>query len=113
MKVSVIPHVLEKYVAFTVNKILIFIDSMQFINSSLDLLFKNLAYNDLKYLSQEFSQDLLELLKQKGVYPYEYMDSIKKFFDEKSPDGCKFFSSLKDKSVSEKEYSNATNVWNV
>ena len=113
MKVSVIPHVLEKYVAFTVNKILVFIDRMQFTNSSLDLLFKNLAYNDLKYLSQEFSQDLLELLKQKGVYPYEYMDSIKKLFDEKSPDRCKFFSSLKDKSVSEKEYSNATNVWNV
>ena len=112
VKLSVITHVLETYVAFTVNKILVFIDKMQFINSSLDLLVKNLSYNDLKYLSQEFSGDLLELLKQKGVYPYEYMDSIKKFFDEKLPDRCKFFSSLKDKSVSEKDYSNATNVWN-
>ena len=27
--------------------------------------------NDFRYLSQEFSGDLLELIKQKGVYPYE------------------------------------------
>ena len=38
---------------------------MQFINSSLDALVKNLSGNDLKYLSQEFSGDLLKLVKQK------------------------------------------------
>ena len=30
----------------------------------------------LKYLSQEFSGDLLELIKQKEEYPNEYMDSF-------------------------------------
>ena len=40
-------------------------------NSSLDALVKNLSDNDFKYLSQEFSGDFLELVKQKGVYPYE------------------------------------------
>ena len=65
--------------AFTINNDLVFIDSMQFMNSGLDALVKNLSDNDFKYLSQEFSGDLLELVKQRGVYPYEYLDSLEKF----------------------------------
>ena len=42
VKVSVIPNGLEKYMAFTINRNLVFIDSMQFMNSSLDSLVKNL-----------------------------------------------------------------------
>ena len=41
IKVSVIPNGLEKYMAFTINKNFVFIDSMQFMNSSLDVLVKN------------------------------------------------------------------------
>ena len=52
-------------------------------NSSLDSLVKNLSEMDLKCLSQGFSGNLLKLVKQKGVYPYEYMGSFKKIFDEK------------------------------
>ena len=86
---------------------------MQFINLSLDSLVKNLSDNDFKYLSEEFSGEVLELVKEKGVYPYEYMDSFKKFSENKLPDKCKFFSSLKDKCISEKDYQRANNVWNV
>ena len=53
----------------------------------------HLSDNDFKNLSQECSGDLE---KQKGVYSYEYMDSFKKFFDNKLSDRCEFFSSLKD-----------------
>ena len=67
VKVSVIPNGLEKYMAFTINKNVVFIDSMQFMNSSLDSLVKNLSDNDFKYLSEEFSGELLELVKEKGV----------------------------------------------
>ena len=49
--------------------------------------------NDFRYLSEEFISDLLELVKQKGVYPYEYMDSFEKFSEDKLPDRCTFFSS--------------------
>ena len=59
---------------------------------------------DLEYLSQEFSNDLLELIKQKGVCPYEYMDSFKTFSEDKLPDNCEFFSYLKDEFISEKDY---------
>ena len=69
--------------------------------------------NDFKYLSEEFSSAFLKLVRQKGVYPYEYMDSFKKFSEDKLPDRCKFFSSLKNVCISEKGYFKANNVWNV
>ena len=43
---------------------------MQFMNSGLDELVKNLSDNDL-YLSQEIIGNFLKLVKQRGVYPYE------------------------------------------
>ena len=113
VKVSVIPKGLEKYMAFTINRNLVFIDSMQFMNSSLDSLVKNLLDNDFKYLSEEFSGEFLRLVKQKGVYPYEYMDNFKKFSEDKLPDRSKLFSFLKDVCISEKGYLKAVNVWNV
>ena len=98
---------------FTVNKSLIFIDSMQFMNSSLDSLVKNLMDEDFKYLSEEFSGKFLEIIKEKGVYPYEYMDSFKTFSENKLPEKCTFFSSLKGQCISEKDYERAKIIWNV
>ena len=48
VKISVMPNGLEKYIAFTINKNLVLIDSMQFMNSSLDALVKNLSDNALR-----------------------------------------------------------------
>ena len=104
VKVSAIPNGLEKYMAFTVNKNLVFIDSMQFMNSSLDSLVKNLSDNDFIYLSEEFSGEFLKLVKQKG---------FKKFFEDKLPDRSNFFSSLKDECISEKDYLKAVDIWSV
>ena len=39
---------------------------------------------------------------QKGVYPYEYMNSFEKFSEKKLPDRCNFYSSLEDAYISEK-----------
>ena len=50
VKISVIPNGLEKYMAFFGNKNLVFIDSMQFMNSSLDKLLINLSDEGFKYL---------------------------------------------------------------
>ena len=49
---------------------------MQFMNPSLEKLVKNLSDNGFKYLTEEFGSKNLKLLKQKGGYPYEYMDSF-------------------------------------
>ena len=59
------------------NKNLVFIDSMQLMNSSLDKLVKNLPDKDFKHFIEEFGSENLELLKQKGAYPYEYMNILK------------------------------------
>ena len=72
VKVSVIPNGLEKYMAFTINRNVVFIDSMQFMNSSLNSLVKNLIDGGFKYLSYECGDEFLKLVKQKGVYPYDY-----------------------------------------
>ena len=106
-KISVIPNGLEKYMSFTLNNNTVFIDSMLFMNSSLDKLAKNLSNEDFKYLSEEFSGEKLELVKQKGIYPYEYFSSFKKFKETSLPDIEKFFSSLKDCGISKKEFQRA------
>ena len=102
VKISVIPNALEKYMACTVNKNLVFIDSMQFMNSSLDSVVKFLMSEDFEYL---------ELVKENGIYPYEYMNSFKKFSEDKLSDKSKFFSSLKDSGINEEQYNRAINVW--
>ena len=86
VKIEVIPNRLEKYMTFFLNKNLVFIDSMQFTNSSLEKLVKTLTDNDFKYLVEEVGSKNLELLKQKSTYPYEYMNSFKRFSEEKLPD---------------------------
>ena len=95
MKTDVIPNRLEKYMAFF-KKNLVFIDSMQFTNSRLEKLVKNLSNDDFEYLSKEIGSKNLEFLKQKDAYPYEYMDSFKRFGEEKLPDKKCFYSSVKD-----------------
>ena len=99
--------------SFTLNKNLIFIDSMLFMNSSLDKLVKNLSEKDFKYLVEEFSDEQLKLVKEKGICPYEYFNSFEKFNERKLPGICKFFISLKNRGINEKEYQRAINVWKV
>ena len=69
-----------------------FIDNLD----NLDNLVKNLSDKDFKYLIEEFGSKKLELLKQKGTYPYEYMDSLEEFIEEKLPVKKFFYSSIKD-----------------
>ena len=55
--------------AFILNKNLVFIESMQFMNSSLEKLVKNLSDVDFNYLTAEFGSRNIELLKQKDTFP--------------------------------------------
>ena len=82
---------------FFLNKNLVFIDSMQVMNSCLDKLVKNLSDKDFKYISRKIGSENLELLKEKGAYPYEYMNSFEGFNEIKLPARKYFFSSKKKK----------------
>ena len=66
LEINAISNGLEKYMSFTVNNNLSFIDSFQFFSTSLDSLVKNSNKDDFKYLSQEFDSNVLDLVKRKG-----------------------------------------------
>ena len=93
VEISVIPNGSEKYMVFFLNKNLVFIDSMQFINPSLDNFIKNMSDEDFKCLVEEVGSENLELLKQKV---YEYMNSFERVYEEKLPARKYFYSSTKD-----------------
>ena len=56
------PNGLEKYMSFSINNKLSFIDSFQLLSSSLDSLVKYLGTDDFKYLSEEFDNNVLDLV---------------------------------------------------
>ena len=64
---------------FPINNKLSFIDSLQFLISSLDSLVKNLNKDDFKHLNQEFDNNVLDLGKEKGFYPQEYLSDSESF----------------------------------
>ena len=111
--ISVIANNFEKYISFKIDN-LQFIDSFQFMSSSLDRLVSNLPkdkfiYTDLEFKNLEPFQ--LELLKKKGVYPYSYMDSFSKFEETELPNKKEFFNDLNNTAISDSEYQHARKVW--
>ena len=85
--------------AFFCNKELVFIDSIQFMNSSLGKLDKNMSQEDVKYSVEESGSENLELLKQKDAYPYEQLNSFERFNGEKLLARKYFYSSTKDGTI--------------
>ena len=111
MSINVIPNNMEKYMAFMLGNHLTFIDSFQFMSSSLDKLVSNLPKDDLRYTSQAFKGRRLELMTRKGVYPYDYMDSFEKFNQKELPTKGDFYSILNEQHISDEDYQHAKNVW--
>ena len=68
-------------------------------------------YDQLKYTSEIFKCDKLNLMARKGVYPYDYMDSFDKF-NSQLPSKEDFYSILNDKHISKEDYQHVQNVWN-
>ena len=110
MNINAIPNNMEKYMAFMLGNHLTFIDSFQFMSSSLDKLVSNLPKEALIYTSKKFKGKKLDLMSQKGVYPYDFMDSFDKF-NEKLPLKEDFYSILNDEHITDKDYQHAQTVW--
>ena len=161
LKINAIPNNMEKYMAFMFGNHLNFIDSFQFMRSSLDKLVQNVTkcgkcetckpdscirrsesdkgriiqhktsypclefknckkigkscvnpvYYNLKYTSEEFKGNRLHLMSKKGVYPYDHMDSFKKFNQTELPTKEQFYSVLNDQHITNDEYDHAKKVW--
>ena len=111
MKINCIPNNMEKYMAFMLGNHLNFIDSFQFMSSSLEKLVNNLHRDSLKYTSEEFKDNKLDLMVRKGVYPYDFMDSFEKFNEKALPTKEDFYSLLNDEHISNEDYQQAQTVW--
>ena len=127
--IECIPNNEEKYITFTKNIIvgqytnkkgevkdktfkIVFKDSLKFIRSSIEALVNNLPKNGFKNISKYYTPEQVELIKQKGFYPYEYMDTEEKFNEPNPPPREAFYSKLTGKGISNKNYSHVLNVWN-
>ena len=111
LNINAIPNNMEKYMAFMLGNHLTFIDSFQFMSSSLDKLASNLPKDDLIYASKAFKGKRLDLLSKKGVYPYDFMDSFEKFNNRELPTKDQFYSILNDEHIMDNEYIHAKEVW--
>ena len=77
--------------------------------SSLEKLVDVTDKSDFKLTRKEFG-DQTEILLRKGVYPYEYINSLERFNEPQLPTIDKFYSKLPDESVSQKKYEHAQKV---
>ena len=86
-----------------------FLDSYRFTLASLDNLVKSLDEEDLTITKKNFNFPID--LKKKGVYPYDYIDSIERLKETELPPKEKFYSILYQKHISDEEYERAKDVW--
>ncbi|XP_065651152.1 uncharacterized protein LOC136079347 [Hydra vulgaris] len=127
-KLSCITNNEEKYISFSreikvgeftnkegenieIKRELRFLDSYRFEPFSLDALSKNLAKDQCKNIGNLYSGKKLDLLLRKGVYPYDWVDSVDKFNETQLPPKELFFSKLNNEDISDDNYSHAQNVW--
>ena len=83
--IQVIPKTNERYMSIVANRNVMFLDSIQFCKSPLDTLTSNLNNEDFKHLMSEFPINKLEILKRKDAYPYEWVDTYRKFNYQELP----------------------------
>ena len=105
--ISGIVQNMEKLISFSWGQYR-FLDSLQFLNASLDKLV-NSTPRDAFRLTSALPHH--ELLVRKGVYPYEHMDDFSRFDETCLPPQEAFYSSLSDEGISEEDYKHAHEVW--
>ena len=117
----------EKYMTFEFMR-LKFIDSMNFMNTSLEKLADNLIikeeqqpnfigplnhdYSNFIHFSKYFKSKT-SLIARKGLYPYEFAQNKNDFKLKGLPSQNQFYSSLSNKTPTDIEYANALNVYDV
>ena len=83
-EIKCIPTNTEKYISFSLGN-LRFVDSVNFLLSSLDKLVK--GSDEFPTMQRRFPEEnMRRLLLKKGIYPYEYMDSFERFGETQLPE---------------------------
>ena len=75
--------------------------------SSLDNLSSNLDKEQFTNLNSKYKRKQLELLKRKGVYPYDYVDNLDRLSEPQLPPKETFYSKLNDEHILNEDYEHA------
>ena len=127
VETSIIPISSEKFISFSIkfdtpnNCVLAnfgnkkvelrFLDSFRFMAMSLDKLVK-FSNKDLPIMKTFFNNENdFNLLTEKGIFPYEWFDSLDKMNDTCLPEIEAFTSKLSGTKISEKDYDRANSIW--
>ena len=115
-RISCIPNNKERYISFSLG-CLRFIDSFQFLGTSLEKLVSNLAAegkDKFKLLTRHVVDPTKQdLLLRKGVYPYDYVDNPARLEETALPPQAAFYSILNQDAISAEDYAHAEEVWRV
>lgn len=130
-QIDVIPMNKEKYISFSkvlwVDSIkykngkvrdkylkLRFIDSYQFLPSSLDNLSSILDNSQCLEIKKEYPNELqFKNIRKKGIFPYSYIDEFSKFDETNLPAAELFYNELRDEHISSEEYQRAKEIWKI
>ena len=110
-KVKILSKNSEEYISIEYGsnyKKLRFLDSFRFMLKGLSDIAKSM--DEFPILEKEFDGDI-SLLKQKGFYPYEYIDSIEKLNENKLPSKDKWYSTLKQENITDEGLQHTHRVW--
>ena len=117
--ISGIPLTIEKYLSFNIDNI-VFLDSYQFISTSLDKLVEGLnkAKNIslFKNFNNEFnniSDELNDILRQKNVFPYDFYNNKNKLNETKLPSIKEFYNTLNNEECKKEDYERALKVYDL
>ena len=113
--ITCLPTNMERYLSFSIGN-LRFLDSYQFMGSSLETVVDNLTSVEGEKHFKQFrkafpSEQQAKLLLQKNEYCYDYIDSFDKFEETKLPARDAFFNRLTNEALSEERYKHAQDVW--
>ena len=127
-KIDCIPNNEEKYISFSKtiktgeyknkkgetkdkNFKIVFKDSLKFMASSIEELVKILPKEAFKNIEKYFTPEEVKLLKQKGFYPYDFMDDKEKLKITKPPKQEAFYSKLTGHGINNINYQHVLKVW--
>ena len=97
-----------------INRELRFLDSFRFLPSSLDKLASNLTSDKLHNLRNCYPEENeFQLLQNKGLYPYDYIDDETKLSSEQIPTKLDFYNNIKGEHISDDNYNHLKHVWKV
>ena len=130
-KIDVIAQNSEKFINIGFDSLSVK-DSFSFITASLDKLVSMTKYDNtdekdrskwvlrdnwqsnFRYSSKNDiikTEKCLDLLTEKGVYPYDYMNAFDKFNDEQLPSKEQFYSRLTEEGITNDDYTKAKQIW--